>query len=101
VVLKGAFTAVSSVDGSLRISPFANPGLSSAGTGDVLAGCIAGLLAQGIPPFEAASSGVFIHGLAGERVKMAMGDTGMIASDLIPILPLVIKHIKEDNPRLD
>jgi hydroxyethylthiazole kinase-like uncharacterized protein yjeF len=94
VVLKGAFTVIAAPDGRCRISPFANPGLASAGTGDVLAGVIAGLMGQGLPAFDAAALGVYLHGAAGVRVSKEMGDTGMIASDLLPALPPVIKQIK-------
>ena len=97
VVLKGAFTVIAAPDGRCRISPFANPGLASAGTGDVLAGCIAGLAAQGLPLFEAASLGVYLHGATGEMIRNQLGDAGMIASDLLPALPLTIKRLK--SPR--
>ena len=96
VVLKGAHTVVASPDGWARLSPFANPGLASAGTGDVLAGAIAGLLAQGITPLEAASCGVYLHGLAGEMGRREMGEAGLLASDLLPLLPKAIKELKED-----
>jgi len=95
VILKGAYTAVAAPDGQCRISPLANPGLASAGTGDVLAGVIAGQLAQGLSLFDAATLGVWLHAQAGEMVKDKLGDAGMIASDLLPVLPLVIKHLKE------
>jgi hydroxyethylthiazole kinase-like uncharacterized protein yjeF len=95
VVLKGAYTVVANVEGSLRISPVANAGLASAGTGDVLAGVIAGLAAQGLSLGDAAACGVYLHGQAGEIVRERLGDAGMIASDLLPVLPLVIKRLKE------
>jgi len=94
IVLKGAYTVIAAPDGQSRISPIANPGLASAGTGDVLAGAIAGLLAQGLSLFDAAACGVFLHGEAGEMVKARLGDAGMIATDLLPALPLVIKQLK-------
>ena len=94
VVLKGAYTVIAAADGRCFVSPFANPGLASAGTGDVLAGVIAGLAAQGLPLFEAASLGVYLHGETGEAVKNLMGDTGMIASDLLTALPVTIKQLK-------
>ena len=95
VVLKGAHTVVASPSGEAKISPVANPGLASAGTGDVLAGTIAGLMAQGLTPFAASSCGVYLHGAAGEYVGAELGDAGMVASDLLPALPKVIKKIKE------
>jgi NAD(P)H-hydrate epimerase len=95
VVLKGANTVVATPEGQSRISPVANPGLASAGTGDVLSGAIAGLVAQGLSLFDAAALGVYLHGEAGEMVKARLGDTGMIATDLLPALPLVIKQLRE------
>jgi len=95
IVLKGAHTVVAAPDGQSAISRVANPGLASAGTGDVLSGVIAGLVAQGLSLFEAAACGVYLHGAAGEAVKARLGDAGMIATDLLPELPLVIKQLKE------
>ena len=97
VVLKGAYTVVAFPDGGAMLSPFANAGLASAGTGDVLAGGIAGLLAQGLSPQDAAALGVYLHGLAGERARARLGDTGMVASDLLPELPLAIKALRSGN----
>lgn len=94
IVLKGAFTVIAAPDGRCRISRIANPGLASAGTGDVLSGAIAGLAAQGLPLFDAATLGVYLHGEAGEMVKTRLGDVGMIATDLLPILPVAIKELK-------
>jgi hydroxyethylthiazole kinase-like uncharacterized protein yjeF len=95
LVLKGAYSVIASARGEIKISPVAHPGLASAGTGDVLAGTIAGLAAQGLSLFDAAALGVYLHGRAGEAVGEQLGDTGMIAGDLLPELPLVIKKIKE------
>ena len=94
VVLKGAYSVVALPSGQAMLSPFANPGLASAGTGDVLAGTIAGLLAQGLSLEDAAALGVFVHGRAGEKVREDLGDTGMLASDLLPTLPRTIKELK-------
>jgi len=95
IVLKGAHTVIVAPDGQSKISPTANPGLASAGTGDVLTGVIAGLVAQGLSLFDAAACGVYLHAEAGEVVKAKLGDAGMIATDLLPALPLVIKQLKE------
>ncbi|MDD4923720.1 MAG: NAD(P)H-hydrate dehydratase [Dehalococcoidales bacterium] len=95
VVLKGAYTVIASADGRCRVSPFANPGLASAGTGDVLAGVIAGLSAQGLDNFNAACLGVWLHAQAAEIVKSELGDTGMLAGDLLPVIPKAIKKLKE------
>ena len=94
VVLKGAHTVVAAPVGKAMLSPFANPGLASAGTGDVLAGAIAGLLGQGLSTFNAAACGVYLHAAAGQAVSEEIGDAGMVASDLLPILPKTIKKLK-------
>ena len=90
VVLKGAHSIVAAPRGPVRISPFANPALASAGTGDVLAGVIGGLLAQGVPPSDAAACGVYLHGAAGEAVREQIGDAGLLARDLLGWLPKVL-----------
>lgn len=95
VILKGAYTVVATSEGKCYISPFANPGLASAGTGDVLSGIIAGLIAQGLSVSEAAAGGVYLHGKAGDQVRDRLGDTGMVATDLLPELPLAIKRLKQ------
>ena len=95
VVLKGAHTIVAAPDGRAMISPYANPLLATAGTGDVLAGVIAGLAAQGMPPFEAAACGVYIHAFAAEELGEELGDRGMLASDLLPAIPRAIRTIRE------
>ena len=97
VVLKGAFTVVAYPDGSSRLSPFANSAMATAGTGDVLAGTIAGLLAQGVEPEDAAALGVYLHGLAGQRVSAELGDAGMLASDLLPELPRAIQDLRRGH----
>lgn len=94
VVLKGAYSIVAA-PGKLRLNLTATPALASAGTGDVLAGIIAGLLAQGLSPFDAACLGVFLHGKAGERAEEVIGDAGALAGDLLPLIPQIIRHLKE------
>ena len=94
VILKGANSIIASPDGSAKINAACNPGLASAGTGDVLAGTIAGLLAQGLSYADAAACGAYLHSAAADLVRDEMGDTGMIASDLLPALPKVIKNIR-------
>lgn len=93
IVLKGANTIIVSPGGEVVLSPFANPALATAGTGDVLSGIIAGLVAQGLDNFDAACCGVYIHGLAGEMVREEIGNAGVIASDLLPFLPKALLHI--------
>ena len=87
VVLKGAHTVVAAPDGRTAIEPFVNPGLATAGTGDVLAGAIVALRAQGLGAFEAAAAGSYLHGLAGELARMEVGEAGMVAGDVLACLP--------------
>ncbi len=87
VVLKGAHTVVAAPDGRIGIEPFANPGLATAGTGDVLAGAIVALRAQGLGAFEAAAAGAYLHGLAGELARAEVGAAGMVAGDVLARLP--------------
>jgi len=94
IILKGAETIIANPKGEIFISPFKNPLLATAGTGDVLSGIIAGLLAQGLNYKSAAITGVFIHGMNGEKLKEKFGDRGMVATDLIEILPEVFKDLK-------
>jgi NAD(P)H-hydrate epimerase len=93
VVLKGARTVIADRDGRTAISPFENVALATAGTGDVLAGTIGALLAQGLGTFEAAQLGVYLHAMAGEAVRERLGDAGLLASDLPPELPLARKKL--------
>ena len=94
VVLKGAFTIVASPDGRTVVLPFANPGLATAGSGDVLSGTIVGLRAQGLGAFEAAVSAAYLHGLAGELARADLGDMGLVAGDLLPRLPLTLRRVR-------
>ncbi|MBI3769035.1 MAG: NAD(P)H-hydrate dehydratase [Deltaproteobacteria bacterium] len=87
VVLKGARTVVAEPDGRVAINCSGNAGLGSGGTGDVLAGVIGGLLAQGYPAADAARLGVFLHGYAADRVAARRGMIGLLASDVIEELP--------------
>ena len=94
VVLKGATTLIAAPDGRLRANWPGNPALASAGTGDVLSGVIGGLLAQGMDPFDAASAGVYLHSRAGMLVSERVGDAGLLASDLLPELPVALSDVK-------
>ena len=93
VVLKGAHSVVAGADGRARLSPFANPLLATAGTGDILAGMIGGYLAQGMEPFEAASLGVYLHGACGESLREEYGGSGLLAGELAARLPRVVKEL--------
>jgi hydroxyethylthiazole kinase-like uncharacterized protein yjeF len=94
VVLKGAYTIVAAPDGRVTVLPFANPALATAGSGDVLAGAIVGMRAQGLAAFEAALVGGYLHGLAGELARESLGDAGVVAGDLAAMLPLAIRRLK-------
>ncbi len=93
VVLKGANTIVAAPDGRARLSPIATAALATAGTGDVLAGAIVALLAQGMERFDAASAAVWLHGRAGERVGERAGTRGVLAGDVLAELPAAIHEL--------
>ena len=95
VVLKGAHTVVAHPDGRVSEDPHEVPALATAGTGDVLAGIIGGLMAQGSDPFAAAVTGVYIHAAAGRRIADRLGDSGLLASDLLPEIPLVMNVLRQ------
>lgn len=93
VILKGAETVIANPDGEIFTNPFKNPLLATAGTGDVLSGIIVGLLAQGLDLTDASIVGVYLHGLAGEKLKEKFGDRGATALDLVEILPEVFRDL--------
>lgn len=94
VVLKGAHSVIANASGAARLSPFANPLLATAGSGDVLAGIIGGYLAQGVAPFEAACLGVYAHAAAGEMMREQYGDAGLLAGELADQLAKVVKELR-------
>lgn len=93
VVLKGARTVVAGPDGSVALCPTGNPGMATAGTGDVLTGMIVGLLAQGLGPWEAACAATYLHGAAGDLAAAVHGEAGMIAGDLIERIPDALAQV--------
>jgi NAD(P)H-hydrate epimerase len=94
VVLKGAFTVIASPDDRTAIIPVATPALARAGTGDVLAGIITGLRAQGVPAFAAAAMGAWLHAQAGLAAAEAVGHpAATLAGDLIPQLAKVMSQL--------
>lgn len=95
VVLKGARTVVARPDGAVAICPTGNPGMATAGTGDVLTGMMVGLLAQGLPSWEAACAATYLHGMAGDLAAAGKGQAGMIAGDLVEQIPYALKLVDE------
>ncbi|MBN1260953.1 MAG: NAD(P)H-hydrate dehydratase [Anaerolineae bacterium] len=93
VVLKGAHTVIAGPEGRIMVLPFANAGLATAGAGDVLAGAIVALRAQGLGAFESAAAGAFLHGLAGELAAERRGKAGMAAGDVAPALADALKRL--------
>jgi len=93
LVLKGARTVVALPNGKVFINVNGNPGMATAGSGDVLTGIITSLVAQGLRPEDAAIAGVFIHGYAGDLMAQQRGEYGLIAGDLIEGIILAMKDI--------
>ena len=96
LVLKTApVSVIHNGQGSLNIS--GNQGLASAGTGDVLAGCIGSLVSQGLSTFDASKLGVFIHGMAADSLLAQTGYRGMTAKDIVNEIPKVIREYEIDS----
>lgn len=91
LVLKGANTLIAAPDGTLRVNNTGNPGMATAGIGDVLTGMISAFLAQGIAPLDAATLGTHLHGVAGDLAAGEKGEAGLLASDLIEKIPDALK----------
>jgi len=87
LVLKGARTVIAEPEGQIHINPTGNPSLSSGGSGDVLTGLIGGFLARGWLPARAAVTGVYLHGLAADLLAEKMGQSGILASQLLGMIP--------------
>ncbi|MGH7254795.1 MAG: NAD(P)H-hydrate dehydratase, partial [Nitrospirales bacterium] len=97
LVLKGARTVVAHPDGRVAICPTGNPGMATAGTGDVLTGMLVGLLAQGLDSWDAARAGTYLHGLAGDLAAGDLGEAGLIAGDLIDRIPLALAQVRQGS----
>ena len=100
VVLKGRGTAVSDGD-RLYMNTTGNPAMATAGSGDVLTGLIAALLAQGLGGFEAAVLGTYLHGFAGDLWEQEHGPSGLTARDLAALLPAAVHRHRGGHPRSD
>lgn len=98
LVLKGAPTVTSNSKGEVWINSTGNPGMATAGMGDVLTGVIAGLIAQKVPSANAATLGVYLHGLAGDIAAETVGRHGLIASDVLMAIPQAISSLIQEQP---
>ncbi len=94
LVLKGVPTVTATPDGEIFINSTGNSGLASGGTGDVLTGCLGGLLAQGLDSITASVCAVYLHGRAADVLKPTLGERGMIAGDVLKALPGVLKEFE-------
>lgn len=97
VVLKGAYTSIALPDGRCFFNPTGNPGMATAGSGDVLTGIILSLLAQGYSPADASITGVYLHGLAGDIAKEKNGEESLIAGDIIANLGNAFNRVRNVN----
>ena len=93
VVLKGQRTLIAEGDGRAAVNPTGNPGMATAGSGDVLAGIVGALLARGTDAWAAATSAVYVHGAAGDEAASRRGEESLTASDLIAALPAVLRSL--------
>lgn len=94
LVLKGAGTVVADPAGRVKVNLTGNPGMATGGSGDMLAGMILSLLAQGLPAGQAAEAGVYLHGLCGDRTAAKLSQRGMLPTDMIKELPLLFQEFE-------
>jgi NAD(P)H-hydrate epimerase len=94
IVLKGKYTTISLPNGTCYINSTGNSGMATAGSGDVLTGIIVSMLAQGYKPEQAAITGVYLHGLAGDEAKVSLGEEYMVASDIIRAISKAFNKLK-------
>jgi yjeF C-terminal region, hydroxyethylthiazole kinase-related len=97
LVLKGARSIIAEPNGNIYINSTGNPGMASGGTGDVLTGMIAGLVAQGYTISEASRLGVFLHGYIADEITEQRGEVGLTATDIINRIPLTLKEAMSEN----
>jgi NAD(P)H-hydrate epimerase len=98
VVLKGHRTLIAAPDGTVWVNPTGNPGMATGGTGDILTGIVAGLLAQHPDePLEASALAVYLHGLAGDLASEKLGENSMVATDLVRFLPQAFAETRNNK----
>jgi ADP-dependent NAD(P)H-hydrate dehydratase / NAD(P)H-hydrate epimerase len=97
IIVKGAFTSIALPNGTVYFNPTGNPGMATGGSGDILTGILAGLMAQGYSSAETAILGVYLHGLAGDLAVQELGIDSLIASDLITFLPKAFKKLQKET----
>ena len=96
MVLKGHYTSIATPDGTVYFNSTGNPGMATAGSGDVLTGMILSLLAQRYSPVEAAKIGVFLHGMAGDYATEKIGEISLIASDIIENIGTALRKLMRE-----
>jgi NAD(P)H-hydrate epimerase len=97
LVLKGHRTIVAAPDGTIAVNSSGNPAMASGGMGDALTGMIAGFLAQGLDPFQAACLGVFVHGTAADRCFGQIASRGLLAADILSEVPAVVGQLERGS----
>ncbi len=97
VVLKGHHTVIAAPSGEVWVNPTGNPGMAVGGSGDVLAGMIAGLVAQGMPPADAARCGVYLHGAAGDRAAARLSQHAMLPTDMLEELSGLFLQLEQQE----
>lgn len=93
LLLKGHTTLIAGADGQMMCNPFGNAGMAKGGSGDVLSGIILSLLGQGVPPFDAAACGAYIHSRAGDLCAARLGQYSMTPTDLLDTIAQVLKPL--------